>query len=796
MSILDKKYYLRANISTSKIEGKTINFYNTDKNTSVLYLKLKYIDSCNLEKYFTSQMLDEYTIKLTVVKPKTLALVELNGVKENDMFKFELPSDFTDQVGKCVCEIMLSNATEDLTLEEFTYNVKESATTKFNAEIEKNPDLPILKQLIKEIKIINSNEDIRKENEINRVDEEKKRVIEHQSREQFLNSFEPKLQQMETDFNEAVANVTNGNESTTNSEVVLARKGKVSLREKIDEFDAQFNTIEQENKSNINIRSYESEQNAVVCFVFDDGQIQDLGLKTLFTELNVPLNLSVPTGLIDTTGYLTLNNLKELYSMGWGIVSHTHTHKALTGLTDIELENELRLSHEKLKEWGFDSDIITYPLGEINSIIAKKVRKYYQYGIHINIGNGINIPMDFNNMQLKRTSCVCHGGSNLEQCKQAVDNALLNNNLLIFEDHSWESGYVSGTGKDDLIALINYIKSKNIEILNIKDALIKKGNIIDVNEKTDVGYYRMSKTGEIWGKGTVFDNAKYTIGTSTTLSNSSPITDYPIDIVSEIWISNDVASIGNFPENLAGFLKTYRNKAINNSYQEYRIYNSNSVYSRYWNPNTSSWSEWQKLALDSSIIVREKINLSVTNSTPVTSFLSGVSYNTFTDSQASMAQFPESLGGLLTTFRLTKNNSNDMSSYQEYAISTSNKVYRRYWNYYKTVWGIWERLYFNSCIWNNAITMSNGYWIKLGNTELNNFVDFEKIYSTQGEQVTLIKNLWAKSEISIDSNNPTIIGTVGAINLLCYTDAINKSVYVKYSASGNNYLTYFRASYC
>lgn len=48
------------------------------------------------------------------------------------------------------------------------------------------------------------------------------------------------LGQMETDFNEAVANATNGNESATNSEVVLARKGKTSLREKIDEVDSQI----------------------------------------------------------------------------------------------------------------------------------------------------------------------------------------------------------------------------------------------------------------------------------------------------------------------------------------------------------------------------------------------------------------------------------------------------------------------------------------------------------------------------------------------------------------------------
>ena len=152
MSILDKKCYLTANISTSKIENNTITFYNTDRNTSVLYLKLKYLDDFNLDKYLTSEMLNGYTIKLAVVKPKTMELVEMNGVKENDMFKFELPTNFTDQVGQCVCELIISTVDENLTLDEFVYSIKESATTKFNAEIEPNPDLPILKQLIEQVR--------------------------------------------------------------------------------------------------------------------------------------------------------------------------------------------------------------------------------------------------------------------------------------------------------------------------------------------------------------------------------------------------------------------------------------------------------------------------------------------------------------------------------------------------------------------------------------------------------------------------------------------------------------------
>lgn len=61
---------------------------------------------------------------------------------------------------------------------------------------------------------------------------------------QSLSTYENTINTLKEDFNEAVSNVTNGNENATNSEIVLARKGEISLRNKIDKIDEQFITIE------------------------------------------------------------------------------------------------------------------------------------------------------------------------------------------------------------------------------------------------------------------------------------------------------------------------------------------------------------------------------------------------------------------------------------------------------------------------------------------------------------------------------------------------------------------------
>ena len=69
------------------------------------------------------------------------------------IYKFELLQEFTDQVGPVICEFELSNASgEKVTIDAFSYKIKESKLTGLNAEIESNPDLPVLKQLIKEVK--------------------------------------------------------------------------------------------------------------------------------------------------------------------------------------------------------------------------------------------------------------------------------------------------------------------------------------------------------------------------------------------------------------------------------------------------------------------------------------------------------------------------------------------------------------------------------------------------------------------------------------------------------------------
>lgn len=87
-------------------------------------------------------------------------------------------------------------------------------------------------------------------NEFNQKTEEyKNEVVEYQGE---VKKFQNIANSLQTQFDEAVANITNGVESATNSEIVQARGGEVNLNRRLDKFDSQLdNKTSKEETKNI-----------------------------------------------------------------------------------------------------------------------------------------------------------------------------------------------------------------------------------------------------------------------------------------------------------------------------------------------------------------------------------------------------------------------------------------------------------------------------------------------------------------------------------------------------------------
>lgn len=164
MSYLDKRVLLKANLETRNIteeKQSEIFFYNTDENIANLYMKLIYVTDDGLSKELQKDEVSGYSLKMTAIKPKTNQIREVDGVLSEDLsnnegtcaiFKFQLGTEFTNQIGDVICCTKIIKDAQKLNMDYFVYTIKADKLTGLNAEITSNPDLPILKQLIKEVK--------------------------------------------------------------------------------------------------------------------------------------------------------------------------------------------------------------------------------------------------------------------------------------------------------------------------------------------------------------------------------------------------------------------------------------------------------------------------------------------------------------------------------------------------------------------------------------------------------------------------------------------------------------------
>lgn len=165
MANINRDYLVIADLKNGKITSPTMSFYNTDKNIANLFVKLQITMSTNpnITGFVSKEEANDYNVKLTVIKPKTTMLVELEGVIQDNsvvgngaVYLFDMPKNFTDQVGSYICELeitcMVNGREEIVTCDPFKYVVKGSAVTGLNAEIEANPDVEILRELINEVK--------------------------------------------------------------------------------------------------------------------------------------------------------------------------------------------------------------------------------------------------------------------------------------------------------------------------------------------------------------------------------------------------------------------------------------------------------------------------------------------------------------------------------------------------------------------------------------------------------------------------------------------------------------------
>jgi hypothetical protein len=196
---------------------------------------------------------------------------------------------------------------------------------------------------------------------------------------------------------------------------------------------------------------------------------------------------------------------------------------------------------------------------------------------------------------LYRTAGLGEDGVTLDHLKSVVDEAFVNGGWVVFKQHckypSW-----TADAQNDLRLLIQYIKSKGIRIVNIRDGLKLNANLVDIGNLTN--YTRIGKD---TFESSELEKRNYltlsVLGEGSSYSLESPITDFPHGVTS-LYYRNIDTSTQPVPESgVGGVWETHRPAPIsgNGDYGAFQLFfplYSNKIYKRLWVIGTTSWGDW------------------------------------------------------------------------------------------------------------------------------------------------------------------------------------------------------------
>lgn len=424
--------------------------------------------------------------------------------------------------------------------------------------------------------------------------------------------------------------------------------------------------------SDVSSFSYK-EKKPIVVFISDDGKLEDYTeLKPVFKAKGVPCVTAVVTNLVGTSSYMTLSQLKELEADGWEIASHTMNHVRLSDLSTMaQVTDEMTNSKERLKKWGFDVKSLVYPYGSVTVDIAREAQKHYESAVDVSGEGGLNTGALYT-YQLHRISLGSYyqgtGQDTLEFYKAKVDSAISNNALLIFMLHP-NSEEHTDEQTQHLSNLIDYIKSLNVNIMTLSDALSEVGNMYEVGlhyktSDTDYAdYFAIACDGKPYGSSFDGMNVKYHSGYGIT--STTPLTAFELNKTTICPIK--YAQRAGFPFNY-GILITNHYLDKDFSSQIMISGTENRIAHRKW--NGTAWKVFEEST--SCNVVPINTN---TESQLITSYKMGVSIQAVRN---------WSMGsGILTTYR-TGNNGLDFQK-----LENQNIIKKRGTNEDGT-WATWE----------------------------------------------------------------------------------------------------------
>lgn len=578
-----RNYELTLNVTTGKIKIPQISIYNTDKGIFNIKLFLEKGEGKNIVKLTHDEMVN-YKALFQAVKSKTKNYVELEGILDEteNFFYYDLGSKFNDQVGVYNCQIFVTdtkgtkdNTTDDeiVTSVPFNYSVTASILTGLNAEITANPDLPVLKELINECKILM------------KLDSADMSV---------LNPFQKKED-----------NAINGTDK--------------NIISNINNINSQIKDITHNTNSNT-IKN----TSAIATFIWDDCWLEDYTIIYPYMKSKGIKGCSacISTYIDENPQYMTLSQILEMQGYGWEFMVHTRTHGDLATFDYETQYREIVGCKNELLNKGVNVESIVYPLNSYNDTTLEITRKSLRAGFAYPNVNGDKInKMPINQFAIYRIATE----EPLSTNKKYIDEAISKNAWIVFmghghyyrndlfpDDSKWPGKFDQNLQnvKDN----IEYCISNGITVKTAKEALNLFENKINLGD-TAKGRFLVGADGSVDFDTSTISNIVYNDAGLDGITNETPASSFEKN---KITITSVLGKdSGNFPIKNGATLITYNfnpSNLLNNemAYQVLRsVWDGQLLYSRA-NKGSSGWNSWN----DESVYFKKSTNLITASKLP------------------------------------------------------------------------------------------------------------------------------------------------------------------------------------
>lgn len=344
------------------------------------------------------------------------------------------------------------------------------------------------------------------------------------------------------------------------------------------------------NKPSVDVNS-NTIKKPMVTFLDDDGTKKVLDrLKPLAVEKDVTFSLAIISnfmlgigqdGSLAPGGYMDVDEVRDLRdNYNFEIQSHSESHPSIATVSEEQQWDEISNSHKTLNRLGFDVEYLIYPYGSHDKSVREKVSKVYRGALGTSAGINTVPIRTFSSRRVALGAFAGAGENTLEYYKSQVDAAIANNDWLVFMLHVGNPGH-DDTQQGYLSQVIDYCKTKGVDIVSVKEGYERAGNVLDIEDQSL--YIARDGTNNI--RDLVYGKADTLTGLSQFNGDSLPKSFSKGKVtVSEIFAGADIATT---PNKKKGRLITYSGEGNGIIHQEFQ-----SRRERYFRQSKDSDNEW------------------------------------------------------------------------------------------------------------------------------------------------------------------------------------------------------------